>query len=166
MRALVGMGEKAATSEVISSLVCVLDTSDEYGRQVVNDFLKKISLSFNVWRGLTAAKVKKLWSCIDRNLLEDLTCISTEVSIKLYLDTKWSSWLSVATRVILFHGAAITATGDTIVVYDSKEPIPMCCSDRRLVDKLVKAFSNQAKRFQLPRAHLRTKGRRLACLCF
>ena len=186
--ALGAMGEKAARIEVISKLVSVLDTSDKDKRVAVNRFLGKISLSSTVLRGVSVDTVEKLWSCIDRNLLEDLTVIPVDAVIEVYLDTTWSPWLSVATRATLFEGAAITITDKTIVVYSSKEPISRCWSNRQLMDKLVEAFSNQTERFELPRVRrsethasvhqeeklvllskqvpvvdLRTRRRRLAC---
>ena len=149
--ALGAMGEKAATSEVISKLVSALDTANADERGTVYKFLRKIPLSFTVLRELTSDTVMKLWSCIDRNLLKDLTFIPPEASIKVYLETRWSSWLSVATRATLLHGAAITITDDTIVIYGSKEPTEVRCSDWHSFDILVEAFSNQADRFELPR---------------
>ena len=153
--ALSKIGQKAATSEGISKLVSALPTLDDPTRWAVDRWLSKISVSSPVLIELTPETVEKLLTCIEKNLLKDLTFMPADALIEVYLHTRWSSWLSVAVLVTLLQGVAVTIINDTVVVYSSKEPVKLHESNREVLDKLVETFSKQADRFDLPCMRLR-----------
>ena len=99
---------------------------------------------------LDSDTVLKLLSCLDRNLLKDFRFVYPEVLIKAFVDSKSSVWLSIAIRVTLLQGVGVTVTESTIVVYGSKEPVELDCSNRELTDQLVNAFMEQTMRLDLP----------------
>ena len=147
--ALAKMGEKAATSEVINKLLVILE-AEQIRAWYVTAMLEKLFTSFTMMTALDVDTVRKLLSCLDRNLLMNLRVGSPEVLVKVFLHTHDTPWLSIVTRVTLLEGIGITIGENTIAVYHSKEPVMLECSDGELVDQLVKGFVEQALRLDLP----------------
>jgi hypothetical protein len=144
------MGEKAATNEVIKNLLEFLDENYDRVGEAAFEGLEKLFTSLTLITELDSDTVLKLLSCLDRNLLKDFRFVSPEVLIKAFVDSKSSVWLSIATRVTLLQGVGVTVTESTIVVYGSKEPVELDCSNRELIDQLVNAFMEQTMRLDLP----------------
>ena len=89
--------------------------------------------------------IAKLLSCLKNGRLNVLTCFSSDDLIKIYLHTGNNIWLSVAIFVTVLQGYGITIKENTIIVYNSKEPVKLSISNSELRGPLIKAFLDREK---------------------
>lgn len=145
-KALAQMGEKAGTNEVVEGLLIQIDNKDLSIRNAANRALQKTCASSDIMVLLNSNVVSKLLSYLERGLLSHWESISPDIIMKVFIDTKSSIWLSIATLVTLRHGIGITITKDSIIVYDNKEPVHFNSIDQTLCEQLMNVLKEQAVR--------------------
>jgi hypothetical protein len=140
------LGEKAATNEVISKFVVLMNSATFYSFRLPIT-VAKILNSLAVIRQLDPELILEL--CLLEEGIECLKNISTQDLLNLFFATKNSDWLSVLTAFTLLNGVAVTATENKIAVYNEKETLYSGFPSLELRQQLIDAFTNQAKRLHL-----------------
>jgi hypothetical protein len=141
------MGEKAATDEVISQLVVVMNNDSSYWPSDAAEAVERILSSSAVVKQLAPNIVAKV--CLCRYALDCLENISEDELINVYLITNNSDWLPTLFQLLLLRGAAVTAIESKIVVYSKTEPGELTIPTSVLREQLIDAFTDQRKRLYL-----------------
>jgi hypothetical protein len=145
--ALGKMGEKAGTNEVISQLVVWMNTDSRYSAWETAEVIRNILSWPTVIKRLSSKIVADL--CRSRYASDCLKNISEKELINFYLITKSPNWLPALIQLTHLREAAITTTGNKIVLYGTTEPVELYVSDSVLRQQLIDAFLEYRKRLHL-----------------
>jgi hypothetical protein len=141
------MGEKAATNEVISQLVVVMNTCNGYVRLNAVDAVENILSSFAVMKQLAAKTVADL--CLCRYTFHCLKNVSEDELMSVLLPTKNLNWLPAVIKLTLLNGTAVTTTKNKVVLYGKTEPVELPIPDSVFRQQLIDAFLERRKRLYL-----------------
>jgi HEAT repeat protein len=145
--ALGKMGEKVATNEVISKLTSISNSDDSCSFYTAANAVENILSSSAVVTQLDPNIIS--YFCLSKNGSISLKNVSVDELMNVFLATKNPDWLPVLIQFTLLEGAAVTVTGDKVIVYGSKESSNLLVPSSRLRHQLIKAFTDQAKRLHL-----------------
>jgi hypothetical protein len=143
------MGEKAATNEVITELMIVMNfgsldgVADSQAVYAIGNILR----SSVVIKQLAPKVVADL--CLSRYASDCFKNISADDLINVFFTTKDSDWLPAVTRVALLKRVAIAVTENKVVLYDKTEPVELSFPHSELRERFIEAFIDQEKRIQL-----------------
>jgi hypothetical protein len=98
--------------------------------------------------------------CVCRYVSDCLKHVSEDELINIFQTTENPYWLSAVTQLTLLRGTAVIATENRIVLYGKTEPAELLIPNSKLRQRLIEAFTNQAKRlglfFEMP-SNIRVK---------
>ena len=141
--ALAAIGEKAATNEVINGLVSVLCVGEDYVNDgTVTRAFEKALCSYRALKTLDSNMISKIDACVRRYWSISLASVPPQQFIKLYVDTKEKTWLSLARYVALLHGSAVTVlqNDNIIVIHAADGDIKVPVSSGASINKFMEGF--------------------------
>jgi predicted neutral ceramidase superfamily lipid hydrolase len=141
------MNQKAATDGVISKLVIQLNSDDHFVSVNAGNAIGNIVSSSAMVTQLSPKIVSDL--CLAKGGSMYLKNASLDQLVNIFFITENASWLSAASQFSILVGAAVTVTGEKVVVYGRKEPVELSVPTLKLRKKLIKAFTDQSKRLHL-----------------
>ena len=159
--ALAAIGEKAATNEVINGLVSVLCVGEDYVNDgTVTRAFEKALCSYSALKTLDSNMISKIDACVRRYWSISLASVPPQQFIKLYMDTKEKTWLSLARYVALLHGSAVTVlqNDNIIVIHAADGDIKVPVSSGASINKFMEGFGAMG-----PEAQAKTGTS--SCLC-
>ena len=158
-KALGNIGEKAATNKVITKLMnmCDRDGLLSYSAAIAID---GILTSSDLIFGFGPKLISEL--CLWKSESECLKNISVDEVIRKFFETENTDWLSAVVSITYRKGAAVSITKDALLVYDNRDPLELLIPSWKLHQKLIKAFTIQAKRLHLS-FEISSNGRNKLC---
>jgi hypothetical protein len=145
--ALGQMSEKAATNDVISTLVTLVNSNWLWECASAEGAIDHILSSSSVLIQLDPKIIANF--CLEESITKGRKIVSVEQLINIFFNTKNPDWLPVMTRLALQQGVAVTVTEEKLVVYDSNELLELPVPCIALVQQVIKAFNNLATEFHL-----------------
>jgi hypothetical protein len=144
--ALGKIGEKAATTEVIKKLTTmggIYERLSYLAACTIDSILSSSTLII----GLDPKLILELcWSKSEFKCLKNFSIVEL---IRKFIITENVDWLSVVICITYLKGAAVSINADKLVMYDKREPLELTFRSSALLQKLIDAFTNNAKLLHL-----------------
>jgi hypothetical protein len=135
------MGEKAATNEVITNLVVLMNSNSIYCASSAAQAFGGILISSAVIKQLAPKILVDLCRCGYASVC--LETISEDELMNVFLSSENPDCLLAVTQLTAQRGAAVIVNKNEVVVYGKKEPVELNIPNSKLCERIIEAFIDQ-----------------------